>query len=248
MRRECSILSDLVLVEAGRSEYEELAGFHYRDGGCGPRAAVYAMIDKHYAATRKDRVAGVIVYSMGAANMEMRNVALGGVFGGGSRRDELSLVNKNIRCISRVIVEPRYRGMGVASRMVSESMQLIDVPVVEAMAVMGRVNPFFERAGMKRFEPGVSVKAARMIEALGLVGISEDDFIDAEKVYERVEQLHQSERRFVNGEIEKFVQTYGKRRYMGDGVDRMRFVLSKVVYRPVYYVWVNRHKGIGIGE
>jgi hypothetical protein len=50
-----------------------------------------------------------------------------------------------------VIIEPRFRSLGQAVRLVKETMPLMNVPFIEALAVMGRVNPFFEKAGMTRF-------------------------------------------------------------------------------------------------
>lgn len=233
----CSIISDLELVEAGRCDYEKLSRFHYRDSLLGPYSAMFAFKDNHYSANRKGTVAGVIVYAMPAANMELRNKALGDMFCGlKNKRDALALVNKNVRCISRVIVEPRYRGMGLATRLVKETMGLVEVPVVEAVSVMGRVNPFFEKAGMKRYSSSVSKKTAVMIEAFNVVGVDDGEFIEPEKVYEKMLKLDVSQRWFIEDQIGKFLQPYGKRRYMEKGFERVKFVLGKLMYRPDYFV------------
>ena len=96
----------------------------------------------------------------------MRNTATGKVFAGFDRTTRLKLINKNIRTISRVIIEPRFRSLGLAARLVKETMPLMNVPFVEGLAVMGRVNPFFEKAGMTRFDAPPSPGCARLIEAL----------------------------------------------------------------------------------
>ena len=235
--RCCSVLDDLELIQANRGDYEKLVRFHYRDTQLGPSAAMYAFRDKHYSASRKGNVAGVIVYSMPAANMELRNIALGDVFCGlKNKRDALAMVNKYVRCISRVIVEPRYRGIGLATRLVKETMPMIGVPIVEAVAVMGKVNPFFEKAGMKRYSSCIGKKAAVLTEAFGVVGIKEDEFVDAEKVYEKILRLSVHQKRFIDAEIGRFLQTYGKRRYMEDGFERVRFAVNRLMYRPDYFV------------
>ena len=70
-----------------------------------------------------ESVVGVIVYIMPAPSLELRNVATGGVFGGlGDRGMQLQMVNENIRCVGRVIIEPRYRGLGLSSWLVKETM------------------------------------------------------------------------------------------------------------------------------
>ena len=117
----------------------------------GPYAAIFALKGKFRTATKLETV-GVIVYSMPTAGAQMRNVATGGIFAGLDKGTRLKLINKNIRTISRVIIEPRFRSLGLAVRLVRETMPLMNVPFVEALAVMGRANPFFEKAGLTRYE------------------------------------------------------------------------------------------------
>ena len=108
----------------------------------------------------------------------MRNIATGGIFAGLDKGTRLKLINKNIRTISRVIIEPRFRSLGLAVRLVKETMPIMDVPFVEALAVMGRANPFFEKAGLTRYDAPISASCVRLIEAFSAVGVDEQDLID----------------------------------------------------------------------
>jgi hypothetical protein len=183
---------------------------------------------------------------MPSAGVEMRNVATGNFFAGFDNRTRLSLINKNIRCISRVIIEPRFRGLGLASRLVRETMPEMDVPIVEAMAVMGIVNPFFKKAGMKSYAAKMPMRCVKLIEAFSEVGIEEEELIDAEVVQRKIEQLGRREGEFIESEIMGFLQSYGERRYEKAGVERTRFVSSKLTYRPVYYIWFNEKVGVKV--
>jgi GNAT superfamily N-acetyltransferase len=176
---------------------------------------------------------------MPSAGAELRNIATDGFFFGFDSRTRLGLINKNIRCISRVIIEPRYRGLGLASRLVRETMPEIDVPVIEAMAVMGAVNPFFEKAGMKAYTGKMPVRCVKLSEAFSAVGIEEEELIDAEGVQSKIERLGRREGEFIESEIWRFLQSYGERRYEGTSLKQIRFVLSKLTLRPVYYIWFN---------
>src|SRR5207302_8084626 len=71
----------------------------------------------------------------------------------GSLAEELRFINANLRTISRVIVHPQFRALGLSSRLVRCICKHCDTRYTEALAVMGRAHPFFERAGMKRYEP-----------------------------------------------------------------------------------------------
>ena len=151
----------------------------------------------------------------------------------------MALINKNIRCISRVIIEPRFRGLGLASRLVRQTMPKMNVPIIEAMAVMGLVNPFFEKAGMKALTAEMPARCVQLIEAFSMVGIEDPDLIDTEKVQQKLARLpnHQSE--FIEREINCFLQSYGSHRNDQFSMERTRYILSKLTARPVYYIWFN---------
>jgi len=236
----CSVVQHLEIVAGRKCDYERLSHFHYRDGGLGPCAAVYVIKDKHAKRGRGSDIAGVIVYTMPAANLTLRNYATGGVFTGfGDKRVQLETVNRNVRCISRVIIEPRYRGLGLASWLVSETMGRLKVGVVESLAVMGNVSGFFERAGMTAHKGGPCLRNVRLTEALGMAGIDEEMFIDPKAVHEKIKALGRKQSNFIERQFDVFLQSFGKRRFMEKSVERTRYVLSRLTYRPVYYVWFN---------
>ena len=223
-------------------DYRRLAVFHYRGIETLPYTTIYAIRDTHPVRSRFGGIVGVIVYTMPAPALELRNVATEGCFCGLSKSFGLQLVNENIRCIGRIIIEPRYRGLGLARRLVAETMGRLNVPIIEAIAIMGRVNPFFEKAGMRPFMGRQSARAVRLIEALGMVGIEEREFIDAEDVHRRLGVLNEREGQFIEQQIGLFLQSYGKRRYMEPSPERTKYLLSRLSARPVYYIWFNPRK------
>lgn len=236
----CSVVRHLEIVRGEVSDYKALGCYHYRDSKLGPFAAIFALrADENLAHRAGIKTVGVIVYRMPSAGVELRNIATGNFFAGFDRRTTLELINKNIRCISRVIIEPRFRGLGLASQLVRETIPKMDVPIIEAMAVMGAVNPFFEKAGMKAYTAEIPARCVQLMEAFSLVGIEKEELVDAEVVQERVGRLKRDETEFIEGQIRKFLESYGRRRNMAAGMERTRYVLSKLTDRPVYYIWFN---------
>ncbi len=247
--RKCSVTSKLEIVAGGVSDYEKLAHYHYRDSQLGPFAAIFALKPKKGLASRLGtNTVGVIVYKMPSSGLELRNVATGNIFSGFDRATGLALVNKTIRCISRVIIEPRFRGLGLASILVRETMPRMNVSIIEAMAVMGLVNPFFEKGGMKAYRAKPSARCVQLIEALSMVGIEEAELVWPRKVQRKIEQLLPSEAEFIEQQIKTFLQSYGKRRQMEPGIERTRYVSSKLTFRPVYYIWFNEKIGFSYGK
>jgi hypothetical protein len=99
----CSVCKRLHIVAGSINDYKDLAHYHYRDTRLGAFASIFAL--KHDSA----RTVGVTVYTMPSPALELRNIATGNMFAGFDRGTQLALVNKSIRCISRVVIEPRYQ-------------------------------------------------------------------------------------------------------------------------------------------
>jgi len=246
-KRQCSICNQLEIVPADLTAYRQLSHWHYRDERIGPYAAIYAVRPKSKLRHRFGRgPAGVIVYSMPTPGLELRSVATEGLFSGLNRSDMLAMINKNVRCISRVIIEPRFRSLGLAQRLVAETMKKVNVPIVESLAVMGKVNPFFEKAGMTEFEGKEPLRIARIREAFDLVGIGEELFIDSDTVHKRLSKMPSPLAEFIEEQIRLFLASYGRRRDMDAGKERTKFVLSKLCDRPVYFFWRNPALGIRV--
>jgi hypothetical protein len=69
-------------------------------------------------------------------------------------------LNQKLSIISRVVVHPKYRTIGLGHRLVKETLEHAGTPYVETVAVMAKYNPFFERAGMQKIAESPQVKSA----------------------------------------------------------------------------------------
>jgi len=244
----CSIAKNLEITPGTRADYESLSQYHYRESHLGPYAAIYALKPCRVGFSPRGNssdglkpilpAVGVIIYSMPTASCQMRSAAIP-FLAGLDRRTRLKLINANIRTISRCIIEPRFRSLGLAVRLVKETMPLMNVPFIEALAVMGQVNPFFEKAGMTRLDSPAAVSVARLIEALSAVSIDERDLIDPVLVHQKLSERCSD---FIENEMTRFLQSYGQRRLMPPGIERTKFILSKLTSRPVYYYWQNPNR------
>jgi hypothetical protein len=246
----CTVCDNLKIAPGSMADYKALAEYHYRSAKCGPTAAIFALKPhRPLPGLPTNQPVGVIVYSMPAPALELRNIATGNVFAGFDRRTQLDLVNANIRCISRVIIEPRFRSLGLAARLVRETMPLMNVPIVEALAIMGTVNPFFEKAGMTPYKAKPPVRCAELIEAFSVVGIEEKQLVDPEGVQRKLDARCWIGADFIEGRIRRFLMAYGRSRSnMPAGIERTRFVLSRLTERPVYYIWFNPNRKLQIAE
>jgi len=158
-----------VVRRATRADYLRLAPMHYRPGRP-------ATIDRVLGAFESEtgELAGVVVVSRPVVFASWRDLAWPGRYTRGSVRALAQRINREIRCISRVIVDPRFRSMGVAERMVRAYLRRPITPCTEALAAMGTVTDaggFFGRAGMRMYRVPPRGPDARMLDALDHAGI-----------------------------------------------------------------------------
>jgi hypothetical protein len=261
LKRNCSLYQHLRIEPADMKAWGELSEFHYRQGGCGMVDKVFALrmaggqnmlksedgckhathargVEPHATA---DRLVGVIVYVMPMANVTMRNRATGNRYVGlGDKGAALRLLNVEMRTISRVVIHPQLRGIGLASYLVRNTLGRSGTVMVEAMAAMGKVNPFFERAGMKAYASPAASDALRLEEAFYHVGMDKRELIESGRLRAGMDELAPGERRFIEGEMRRFYYAHSgprARRRKANSEEVIQKVINHLFIRPIYYLW-----------
>ncbi len=236
----CSIHKKVEIVPGCYDDYKQLSHYHYRRSRIGPFTKIFTLkASPSLGGTLYKRPAGVIVYCNPTGELRMRNIATDNFYTGFDRATRLALINRDIRRISRVIIEPRFRGIGLATRLVAETMPQMEVPVIEAVAAMGLINPFFEKAGMKAYPSTPPAASVRLLEALGTIGIEQAELIDPVSVQRKLDKLDAGRAEFIECELRLFLKCDCRNRYLQPGLERTRYVLGKVTTRNVYYIWFN---------
>jgi hypothetical protein len=90
----------------------------------------------------------VCVFASPAASLTLRSRYFG--LHRARSREHLAALNQQLWLLARVVLHPTYRGAGIAAAFVRRACQTCPVPWIETLSAMGRVNPFFERAGFVR--------------------------------------------------------------------------------------------------
>ena len=162
----------LVLGRGSARDYQSLAAFHYAAGPPATWAAVWVVryvekcvgvsacgcvgvnpartLTPRYADTptqSAERTVAVAVLSYPVPSCRPRERWFGLR---GTRNENLRFANANLRTISRVVVHPQFRALGLSTLLVRCLCAHGDTRYVEAIAQMGHVHPLFTRAGMIR--------------------------------------------------------------------------------------------------
>jgi GNAT superfamily N-acetyltransferase len=166
-----------ITVESDNAAYHALAPLHYRPGTPATIVRVLAArVSRNdscaaHQAPRRGELAGVLVVSMPTLNAGWRRFAWGDRFAKTNTAAGARRVNEELRCISRVIVDPRFRSRGVARALVRAYLDDPLTACTEALAAMGVACPFFERAGMTPYRVPPTGRDARLLDLFEQLGV-----------------------------------------------------------------------------
>jgi ABC-type lipoprotein export system ATPase subunit/GNAT superfamily N-acetyltransferase len=156
--KECSLVKEMWIEEGTTKDWRELACFHYRSHRiCAPR--------KIFCLKRGTELCGVIVYGYPPPTCFGRRLVL--------PKMGMKELNEKLSIISRVVVHPKYRTIGLGSKLVRDTLPLAGTENVEMPAVMAKYNPFAEKAGMRKvIEQPPSEEAYKIVETLEHLGFN----------------------------------------------------------------------------
>jgi hypothetical protein len=233
----------IVLRDCPFTEYHRLAHFHYRAGSPGLVSKCFGL---YYPSTsllsKSPRLIGIIVYTHPPLNSHTRNIATQGYFLAPHTRSERArLVNRDLRTIARVIIDPQFRSLGLASTLVRQTLPLIGTPYVEASAVMGRFHPFFERADMTRYEPQPDPRKQKLLAAFTAAKIPADLLLDAASLQEKIESLPSPLQEKLYSEIEKLYIIPRQAVFSSKITPTLDWLLPRLIpwllTTPTYFLW-----------
>src|SRR3990170_934900 len=127
---ECSLAKEMVIEGGYLSDWRLLSGFHYRSHHAGASREVYRL-------KRGVELCGVIVYTYPPPGCAGRNLVLPG-------RHSMKELNLELSTISRIVIHPKYRSIGLGAKLIRETLPRVGTPCIEMIAVMAKYNPFAE--------------------------------------------------------------------------------------------------------
>lgn len=171
-------------------DYAALCEFHYRARRPATVTRVLTLRDarptvvgRFLRRPAEPRVVAVLVESLPQLRCLLRDHALGDRYAAvRSLRARARLLSAELRCISRVVVHPQFRGQGLAVRLVRAALADPATPFTEALAAMGHVNPFFAHAGMTPYHRPPHPFDQRLLDALASLNLHATDLPDTAKL------------------------------------------------------------------
>jgi ABC-type lipoprotein export system ATPase subunit/GNAT superfamily N-acetyltransferase len=206
---ECSLTREMVIEGGYLSDWRRLSGFHYRSHHAGASREVYRL-------RRGVELCGVIVYCYPPPGCGGRRLVLPG-------RLSMKGLNLGLSTISRVVIHPKYRSIGLGVKLIRETLPRVGTPCVEMIAVMAKYNPFAEKAGMKKVsEQKPSEEALRVADVLSDFGFDLKLLGSQKHVSDKLqslslEQLDELKEAFVKNDHPRFRREFAANRHMPYG-------------------------------
>jgi ABC-type transport system involved in cytochrome c biogenesis ATPase subunit/GNAT superfamily N-acetyltransferase len=132
---QCSLIREMKVEQGTMADWRCLSRFHYRGHRTAAPRKIFRLI-------RDEELCGVVIYSYPPPRCYGRRLVLPCM--------SLQEINKQLSIISRVVIHPKYRTIGLGAKLISETLPLAGTPYVEMIAVMAKYSPFAEKAGMQK--------------------------------------------------------------------------------------------------
>lgn len=225
------------------ADYELLAPFHYRAGRPATIRHILAAVSSEspdHPAPAKESTVAVLVVSNPTLEGRWRHLAWPGEFRSGRKAKDARRLNEMLRTISRVIVEPRWRGLGLATRLVRTYLQHPLTPYTDAAAAMGLCCPFFRAAGMREWALPPTRRDQRLVAAIARAGLEPWQLL--EPVFPRAAHA-------IDARLERCLRRWAAdsrttRELAAADLPRLaRAAALAVSCRPVAYTWPNHPGG-----
>ena len=242
---ECSLTREMVIEGGFLSDWRQLSGFHYRSHNAGASRKVFCL-------RRGVELCGVIVYTYPPPGCAGRYLVLPG-------RRSMKELNLNLSTISRIVIHPKYRSIGLGAKLIRETLPKVGTPCVEMIAVMAKYNPFAEKAGMRKIlEQKLSEEAKRVADVLSELCFDLKLLGSQKNVSDKLqslspEQLEVLKESFVKNDHPRFRREFAANRHMpygtakayGEGVrnasmeriGRLVKITGMLLQTKVYLFW-----------
>jgi ABC-type dipeptide/oligopeptide/nickel transport system ATPase subunit len=164
----------VVVEEGSMRDYALLASTHYRKARpARPARVLVARLREPERGGQDCSIVGALVVSFPTLNSAVRECAWPGRYSTRDRSANAWRLNNEVRTLSRAVVDPRFRGLGVAVELVRAYLGEPLTERTEGIGVMPGVSNFLEAAGMTRHELPIRPSDARLLDALEHVGVEE---------------------------------------------------------------------------
>lgn len=245
------IKSQLTIQTGTVRDYRVLDDFHYLNTPLPPVKKIYTIrpkpaLERWYCkgftgpAYGHASLIAVIVYSTPLRDLITRTKATSGYFKQPETLSErLKLLNKEALYVSRLVVLPSYRHLGLADWLWRETLKLQTVSMIETMTPLPVNKEWLTSLGFQVHYSPTPQSIRRLKNAFRKARISEKCFTVPQIAQQRIDALLDDERVKLDRSLHDFLHNYRAHEHDEPGIKRTTYILGKLPYPNGYLVWFN---------
>lgn len=243
--------SQLTIQEGTKKDYFVLDNYCYLNTPLPPVKKIYTIrpksaLGRYYCSGFQGPARGhssliaVIVYSSPLRDLCARTKATAGFFKRpASLSERLRLINKNILYVSRLVIDPRYRRLGLADWLWRETLKLQTIPIVESLTPLPVRKDWLESLGFQLFYNKTPDSIRKLKNAFKKAGLSGSCLTIAEVAQKRIDYLLKDEKVRLEHSLHDFLSKYRSHEHAENNIKRTAYILSKIHYPNGYLIWFN---------
>ena len=235
-----SFLDTLEIVPATLADYKKLATYHYCSDTVRPTMQIYKVRVKAPNTDQFPDPIAINVFKLPLPNLKARNIATQGYFLQPETPSErLKLVNKKIIYAARLIVDPRFRRLGIATLLVRDGLERQNRPIVETMTPLDFTNKMLQKQGFQLYRNPAPKWYDKFTDSLLRIGLTHQSFSCPAVVHHRLIHLDKTDRTTIEKRIRVFMGHFRHLQNMPCSLERTVAFLSKIPYPQAYLIWHN---------
>lgn len=222
-------------------DYNILAPYHYLKSPLGPRKAIFIIKPKLPRGKHLPRPIGVCVICCPVPNLKARTKAIGHLLPPfNETTDRFRFINQNILYLARLIIDPRFRRLGLATWLHNNVCGELSDYMLETQTPIDFTNKMLIESGFTLYHTPAPDYYTRFKNALANAGITGSTLKIPKVAHERITHLPPAESNVLEYEIQRFIQNFKKRQHMEHSQERTLFFLRKIDYPEAYLINTNK--------
>lgn len=230
----------LEIVRGTLKDWQPLSQYHYKPQNPGMCTNIYKIRARPpHTRSFPDPIA-IVMYKMPLPNLRARTRATGGFFNApNSQSARLKLVNLHVRNMCRLVVDPRFQRLGLASKLVNETVEKQNVSLIEIQTPIDPTNQLFKKCGFNLYYCEAPAWYRRLKKMLKSIGLTNTEKLLPIVLQNRLELLDHAKRELAEYEIQQFLHHYKYKDHLLPTLERSKYIVNKLTFPEAYLLWSN---------
>jgi energy-coupling factor transporter ATP-binding protein EcfA2 len=236
------VADEIEIARGCLRDYARFERWHYLGPGRpGPTSDVFV-------AMHEGRAVGIALFGYPHLLIAARSQAMPQFAPASVLNEGAAGLNRDVRLLQRVVVDPRFRGIGVSRRLIRHGLENVNARYVECIAQMGEFSDFLLAAGFERageVAPPATVRS--LLKFVVEHGIELDQLLQPRDRRACLKNLPEAQAarllRLLHAVARSRIQTgFGSLRRSRRAVCEplLRKALARLHARPSYFLWTRR--------